>query len=445
MKDYSRFGRETVESIAVGLTTCKSASELARNIGVDVSGLIKHIKKFRALKTTSSANKCGLKKGCRYVGLCKACPHDRPGRAERKLCAHCQTSNCNQSCPVYTPIPNCPRLGKFPYVCDGCEAISHCWLSHYRYMADEVWPAIREQRREPRKGVHAGKGSNGESAELTRLSLLLAPLIKEKHQSLPQIYAAHKDEIRWSYPTLLKLIDLGKLPGISNIDLTKRVRYPKSYRKSGGEPTNAAFLSGRTYDDFVSFVTENRGLEVVEMDTVLSCRGSSACLLTLLFRRSNFMLAFLLRDKTVAEVNAAFALMRKALGCDLYKRAFAVMLTDNGSEFADPRSIEFDPGTGERVTRLFYCDPGKSGQKGKIEKNHVEVRKVFPKGTDFALFDQGKVNVAMRHVNSEPRAVLNGNSPGEIARAFLDEKVLALNEYSPLDADSVFLHPDLFK
>lgn len=44
MKDYSRFGRETVESIGVGLTTCKSASELARNIGVDVSGLIKHIK-----------------------------------------------------------------------------------------------------------------------------------------------------------------------------------------------------------------------------------------------------------------------------------------------------------------------------------------------------------------------------------------------------------------
>ena len=65
MKDYSRFGRETVESIAVGLTTCKSASELARNIGVDVSGLIKHIKRLHVLKTTSSANKCGLKKGCR--------------------------------------------------------------------------------------------------------------------------------------------------------------------------------------------------------------------------------------------------------------------------------------------------------------------------------------------------------------------------------------------
>lgn len=44
MKDYSRSDRETVESIAVGLTTCKSTSELARNIGVDVSGLIKRIK-----------------------------------------------------------------------------------------------------------------------------------------------------------------------------------------------------------------------------------------------------------------------------------------------------------------------------------------------------------------------------------------------------------------
>lgn len=445
MKDYSRFGRETVESIAVGLTTCKTASELARNIGADVSGLIKHIKKFRILKPTSAANKCGLKKGCRYAGVCRTCPHDRPRRAERKLCAHCQTSNCNQCCPAFTPIPSCPRLKKFPYVCDGCESMSHCWLSHYRYLADEVWQSVKAQRKEPRKGVHAEKGASAQSAELTRLSLLLAPLIKERHQSLQQIYAAHRDEIRWSYPTLLKLIDLGKVPGIANIDLTKRVKYPKSYKKSGSEPTNAAFLSGRTYDDFIAFVTENRGLEVVEMDTVVSCRGSTPCLLTLLFRKSNFMLAFLLRDRTVAEVGAAFALIRGALGAELYGKAFAIILTDNGSEFADPLPIEFDPTTGERVARLFYCDPGKSGQKGKIEKNHVEVRKVFPKGTDFALFDQNKVNLAMRHVNSEPRAILNGNCPGVIARAFLDEKVLALNEYSPLDADSVFLHPDLFR
>lgn len=436
MKDYSRFGRETVESIAAGLTACKNASELAKGLGVDVSGLIKHVKKYRVLHETSSRNKCGLKAHCKVVKVCDRCPLNAH-RGEPKRCANCSTSNCNAACPLFDPRPDCPRLRKFPYACNGCPKIRNCWLSHYVYDAESAWKAIMSERKDPRKGVHA------DEAELLRLSKLLVPLVKEKHQSLPQIYSAHRVEVRWSYPTLLKLVGAGLVPGLANIDLTKRVKYPKNYKKRASEPTNAAFLGGRTYDDFVAFYSENPGTEVVEMDTVVSGRGSRACVLTLLFRKSNFMLAFLLPDKTSAAVAAKFAEIRAALGAELYRKTFACVLTDNGSEFADPTAIEFGPETGERTCRLFYCDPGKSGQKGKIERNHVELRKVFPKGTDFAAFTQADLDLAMRHVNSEPRAILNGNAPGAIARAFLDEKVLALNEYSPVAPDEVNLHPSL--
>lgn len=102
--------------------------------------------------------------------------------------------------------------------------------------------------------------------------------------------------------TILSFIDQGLIPGINNIDLTKRVKYPKKYKKKTNEPSNAAFVAHRTFDDFVVFITENPFLEVVEIDTLLSNRESGACLLTLLFIKSNFMLAFLLPRKTSEKV-----------------------------------------------------------------------------------------------------------------------------------------------
>lgn len=33
-------------------------------------------------------------------------------------------------------------------------------------------------------------------------------------------------------------------------------------------------------------------------------------------------------------------------------------------------------------------------------------------------------SIALRHIDSEPRRSLNGDCPGAIARAFIDEKVL---------------------
>ena len=157
------------------------------------------------------------------------------------------------------------------------------------------------------------------------------------------------------------------------------------------------------------------------------------------------MMAFLLKEKTLKEVKRVFTFLLDKLGEELFISTFRCILTDNGSEFADPRVIEFNYETGVKMINLFYCDPGKSGQKGKIEKNHVELRKIFPKGTDFSKFNQSQINVALSHINSEPRGILNRHAPGAIAKLFLNEKVLAINEYQYIEPDSVMLHPSLLK
>lgn len=435
---YQRYNEEIVNKISESLSVYRSASDAARDMGIDVSGLIKHIKKYRIIKETSEFNKCSYKTICQKKNeACDKCRYMSLYKQEKR-CASCK-AGCNQICSSFTKTPLCPSLDKWPYVCNVCSKKEKCRLNKYLYDPCLAWKALQNNRSSPRKGSHADEG------EFIRLSNLLVPLIKEKHQSLPQIFQTHKEEIRWSYPTILSFIDKGLIPNLKNIDLTKRVRYPKQYKKNKGEPTNYAFLTGRTYDDFIAYVSENPFAEVVEMDTVLSGKGDNACLLTLLFRRSNFMLAFLLKEKTTEEVGRAFAWIKGRLGIELYKRTFACVLTDNGSEFADPKVIEIDDGTGERVCRVFYCDPGKSGQKGKIEKNHVELRKVFPKPAFFSIYSQDDIDLALSHVNSEPRALLNRNCPGAVAKAFLDIKVISLNNYHFVKPDEVMLHPDLLK
>lgn len=437
---YQRYTKEIIEGIQDDLENpnIRVASEAAMNRGLDISGYIKHIKMYRILVETSERNKCAKKYICsKRNNACDKCFYISMYNQE-KSCIHCRV-NCNDICNDFTKIPNCKRITKFPYTCNSCEKKLKCRLNKYIYDSERVWKMMCRNRSESRKGSHASE------EEFIRLSNLLEPLIKEKHQSLPQIYQTHKTEIRWSYPTILKFIDKGLIPNIRNIDLTKRVRYPSKYKKNDNEPTNQAFLSGRTYDDFISFMSSNPFVEVVEMDTVLSGRGDNTCLLTLLFRKSNFMLAFKLKRKTSEETQKIFDNLKEILGIELYKETFQCILTDNGSEFADPRAIEFDFKTGEKISDVFYCDPGKSGQKGKIEKNHVELRKVFPKSTFFSIYSQDDINLALCHINSEPRGILNGNCPGIIARVFINPKVIGINNYTFINPDDVVLHPDVFK
>lgn len=441
MNSYKRFDEEMIKKIEYGLETCNTASELASLLGIDVSGLIKHIKKVRTLKELNIQNKCGNKYICKKAKVCPSCYYDnvkfKP--TQEKKCFCCKKQNCNSYCSDFDPVPNCKRIKKFPYVCNGCEKLLNCRLNHLFYVSTTVWENTKNNRSNSRKGQHASE------EELIKISMLLKPLLLEKHQSLSQIMLTHKDEIGVSYPTLLSYIDKGLIPGIKNIDLTKRVKYPIHYKKNKDEPTNFAFLEHRTFDDFINYTVSNSIYNIVEMDTVLSSRLDDHCLLTLLFRQSNFMLAFLLPNKKSNSTKKIFHYLQDTLGSELYKKTFNCILTDNGTEFTNPLDIEINRYTGEKLVNVFYCDPGKSGQKGKIEKNHVELRKIFPKGTNFGNFSQDDINLALSHINSEPRAILNKNCPGVIAQVFLNDKVINLNKFTFIKPDDVFLHPNLFR
>lgn len=65
--------------------------------------------------------------------------------------------------------------------------------------------------------------------------------------------------------------------------------------------------------------------------------------------------------------------------------------------------------------RLYYCDPRRSDQKGAYEKNHMEIRKMLPKGRgiSFDLLTHEDCELVMSHVNPEPRSSLGWKSSSE--------------------------------
>nr|WP_330408031.1 IS30 family transposase [Vallitalea guaymasensis] len=287
--------------------------------------------------------------------------------------------------------------------------------------------------------VSSREGINQTPESIMKMDELVSPLIK-KGQSIAHIYAHHAEEIGCGRRTLYNYIDQSVLTA-RNLDLRRRVKYKQRKKSTRTSTVNRAYRENRNYSDFQNLVKEQPDLSVVEMDTVIGKKGGKV-FLTMMFRKCSLMLIFLLASNTQSEVHRVFNELTDAIGIDSFKKMFEVILTDGGSEFQDPESLE-STGYGDSRTKIYYCDPYSSWQKGMIEKNHEYIRLVLPKGQSFEELTKEQVTLLQNHINSEARDSLNGCSPYQLSQLLLDKKLhqhLNLKEILP---DDVHLKPEL--
>jgi IS30 family transposase len=121
---------------------------------------------------------------------------------------------------------------------------------------------------------------------------------------------------------------------------------------------------------------------------------------------------------------------------------FPLILTDNGGEFANVSAIENDT-YGERETLLFFCDPYRSSQKPRVEKNHTMFRDIVRKGISFDDFTQDTVNDIFSHVNSVKRKILGGKTPFEIFSFIYGKNIVKILGISPVPPEQVDQSPKL--
>ncbi len=408
---------------------------ISRRIGRSLSTVSREVKNHRSFTgdyDRLSPNSCSRYRSCLRRNLC---PTESIYTCQNR-CKFCQEYDCKSLCPEFDPAA-CEALDKPPYVCNGCPKEKECKKIHAYYSAGSAHNRYLKLLSESRQGVRASM------EELEKIDKILAPLIL-KGQSINHIFVTHKEEIGRCEKTIYNYIDLNAF-SFRNIDLPRKVRYRLRHPQKIATKMEYEYRKGRTFDCFRSYMEENPSLDIVEMDTVKGARGSGKkVLLTFIFRKTNFMLIFLLPDGTQQSVCRIFDYLSDGLGLTIFRKLFPVILTDNGVEFKGSHGLEF-AGSGVRRTRLFYCDPQASWQKPHVENNHTLIRRIIPKGTSFSFLDDRKVRLITEHINSVPREMFDNRTPFELMTSPEEKKLLEFLKLSPVPHDEVLLKPALLK
>lgn len=183
------------------------------------------------------------------------------------------------------------------------------------------------------------------------------------------------------------------------------------------------------------------------MDTVYNNGSDGPFIQTFQFVRPGLLFALFHQEKTALSMKQGVDLLESILGPQLFRKYVHVLLTDRGTEFSDADGME-TAADGSRRTRVYYCDPMQSGQKGTLENKHIELRYILPKGTDLKnLGLTGQTDLILSHINSSPVEILGGKSPLELIEFMyhdLYEKLYAF-WIRQIEKDHVILRPYLLK
>jgi len=406
-----------------------SLSQIAEKLNKHKSTISREIR-ARAVESDKGAayrvrNRCIKRTDCQKHQLCD----DKPNCVRK--CSACAV--CREVCPDFEEEV-CLKLYEPPYVCNGCVFEYQCVLRKKYYINKKAHESYRELL------VEARIGANITEDELLDLDKMVSPLIG-RGQSVHHIVTHNADKFNISEKSLYRYVDGGLLTA-KNIDMPRVCRIKPRKTKPVVHKVDAVCRIGRTYAEYEAFIKENP-VSVVEMDSVIGRVGGKV-LLTLMFTSCDFMLAFIRERNTSQSVIDIFNMLYERLGEECFSGLFPVVLTDNGSEFSNPKALEVDP-DGVIRTRIFYCDPNASFQKPHVEVNHEFIRRILPKGKSFDCLDQFDIDLMMSHINSYPREKLGDKSPLDMFGFIYGYEPLKTLGITKIPANEILLKPSLLK
>lgn len=416
-------------TIEVRLRERASFTEIGRELGKDPSTISKEVRLHSQTIRKASFNPCSKRSTCdEYGTACSKCKMQYS-----KSCKRCARVKCFEHCKQFEELI-CNKLKKPPYVCNGCLQRQSCKLEKHIYSAKTAQKTYETTRSESRQGIAITP------EELKRVDAIVSPLVK-LGQSIHMICVNNADDIMLDEKTIYNYIDAGLL-SVDNIDLPRKVRYRTRSHKKPVRVDKQCHV-GRTYEDFEAYIAANPDIPVVEMDSVEGRKGGKV-LLTIYFRNSSLMLAFIRDNNTAKSVTEIFEWLYEQLGHEAFTNLFQVILTDRGSEFTNPLAIEFNKDN-ERRTHIFYCDPQRSDQKGGCEVTHEMIRRVLPKKTSFDNLTQDDITLMMSHINSYNRKKLNNQSAHQLFSFINGGDILDKLGIKSIPANEINLTPLLLK
>lgn len=143
-----------------------------------------------------------------------------------------------------------------------------------------------------------------------------------------------------------------------------------------------------------------------EIDTVMG-RGTNDCIVTLVERKTGYVMIGKLRDRTTASLNKITKML-----ISRRPTLFKTITADNGTEFHQYKKIE-------EVTnvKFYFANPYHSWERGSNENMNGLIRQYLPKGECMALLTQQHCDDIAMKLNTRPRKRYGFKTPKELFNA----------------------------
>ena len=425
--------RKILEGIIGGL----NQQQIANSLGVSKTTVSRELLRHRKLTTNHRPQNgvCAHVKDCEIKGLCD-------GMRCATKCKNCKYGkDCRKICERYEKL-ECNKTKRFPYVCNGCDKLKYCQFDFWKYN-----PETAEAEAESVL-VNSRRGINMSEEEFAKLDEILTSGT-QKGQSVEHIVKANKLSV--SPSTVRNYITQG-ITTVKPLDTPRGASYKPRKAKISKEQQKKSRKAkiGRDLAAFLNYANSVPFLFYTQLDTVEGNKQqiNKRRLMTLIFVKVRLFYCVCLPDGTSASIKNAFDDLYRKLGHDDFSFMFGTLLTDNGTEFSNPEEIEVDSVSGRMRSKVFFCNPYASWEKGAIEVCHELLRRIIPKGSDLSGINTEMTKRINDHINSYIRASNGDKSAfdtfadafGDKARTILQK--LNIDKIKPAD---VVLHPSLLK
>lgn len=210
-----------------------------------------------------------------------------------------------------------------------------------------------------------------------------------------------------------KVYDFGVLPSISPKTIYAFIQreYPEflqyfsvlSHKKPRPKGSGKKeLIKGRTWiEERPKEAEERKIVGHWEGDTIVSgCRNMAIA--TMVDRATGYLLAGLMTDRTAGELNRAVREQMASLPSEVRKTS----TMDNGPEFAEHAALAV-----ALALAIYFAHPYHSWERPVNERTNRELRRFFPKGTDFADIEEWELDRAVSLINHKPRKRLGYRTP----------------------------------
>jgi IS30 family transposase len=215
--------------------------------------------------------------------------------------------------------------------------------------------------------------------------------------------------------TLYSYIEKGLIPNVTNKSLLRKAN--KKNKKKKVRVAKRASV-GDSIEKRPSHIDNRQEFGHWELDTVVGKRKKGEVLFVLTERKTRYEIIYKAKDKTTLSLIKFLDKLEKTHR-KVFPCVFKTITVDNGTEFSNCAAMEQSSIYKNKLrTKVYYCHPCSSYERGSNENQNSFIRRFLPKGTEFEPITQKRIDDIANYINTYPRELLDFNNSEAL---FLDE------------------------